>query len=238
MLQGDGPVFIFNGDVLSSHDLNNQLQLHSSSEADATLHLTQVKDARAFGVVEMDGNRIISFNEKMENPPTNIINAGCYIFNREIIDRIPSGRVVSVERETFPDLLESGAVVTGFVDESYWLDIGTPEALLKATSDLISGVAQSPAFDELLTHGGFQRESGALISVDATVGESVSISGGSIIEAGALLNSEVTIQSSVIGEGVVIGHNSSLTTSFVAQNCEIPAGTIARGQFFGFSTKK
>ena len=156
-LTGDGPVFIFNGDVLSSHDLRAQLALHEASKADATLHLTEVADARAFGVVEMDGNRILTFNEKMENPPTNIINAGCYIFNREVFDRIPDGRVVSVERETFPALLGDGAQISGYLDSSYWLDIGTPRALLTATADLISGRAHSTAFEELLQSGSYHR---------------------------------------------------------------------------------
>jgi mannose-1-phosphate guanylyltransferase len=104
-LEKSGPVVIFNGDVLSSHDLQAQVDLHVSGGADVTLHLTEVNDARAFGVVELSKNRILTFNEKMENPPTNIINAGCYIFNQEVIDSIPTGRVVSVERETFPALI-------------------------------------------------------------------------------------------------------------------------------------
>ena len=94
-----GPVVIFNGDVLSSHNLEDQMEFHIDNSADVTLYLTQVPDARAFGVVEFDEeNRISSFNEKMENPPTNVINAGCYIFNREIIDSIPENKVISVER--------------------------------------------------------------------------------------------------------------------------------------------
>lgn len=238
MLRGDGPVFVFNGDVLSSHDLSQQLDLHLASRADATLHLTEVEDARAFGVVELDGSRITSFNEKMENPPTHFINAGCYIFNRSVIDQIPQGRVVSVERETFPRLLTSGALVSGYLDRTYWLDIGTPAALLKATSDLIAGVAQSKAFDELMASGRFHRTAGALISRDAVIGQGALIEGGTVIEAGAQVDVGAVIKGSVIGEGAVIGRNSSISASFVAQRCEIPAGTIAEGQFFGFSPKK
>src|ERR1035437_3913550 len=104
-LKKSGPVVILNGDVLSSHDLSAQIEFHLSNAADVTLFLTEVTDARAFGVVELDGTRVITFNEKMSNPPTNIINAGCYIFNRNVIDSIPTDRVVSVERETFPELL-------------------------------------------------------------------------------------------------------------------------------------
>ena len=237
-LTGDGPVFIFNGDVLSSHDLRSQLALHQKSGADVTLHLTEVIDARAFGVVEMDGNRILTFNEKMENPPTKIINAGCYIFNRQVFERIPDGQVVSVERETFPELLADGALLSGYLDSSYWLDIGTPSALLTATSDLISGRAHSIAFEELLEGGAYQRLSGSLISTSAKIGEGAQIHSGSLISHGATVGAGATIAGSVIGANTRIGENCQLVNTFVAANSEIPAGFLASGQFFGFSGKK
>ena len=146
MITRGGPVVIFNGDVLSSHSLRGHFDFHQSRSADVSLYLTEVSDARAFGAVELEGDAIRTFNEKMENPPTNIINAGCYIFNREFIDAIPADRVVSVERETFPGFVRDGASLYGYVDRSYWLDIGTPAALQKATRDLISGAAQSDAY--------------------------------------------------------------------------------------------
>ncbi len=180
-LHGDGPVVIFNGDVLSSHNLESQISLHHSESADITLHLTQVPDARAFGVVELDGDRILTFNEKMDIPPTNIINAGCYIFNRTVIDAIPSGRVVSVERETFPTLLSSGAKLVGYLDSSYWLDIGTPSALLKANADLISGVASSTAFDELVATGEFNLTFNSLISRQAQLDSTARVEAGSVV---------------------------------------------------------
>lgn len=237
-LTGDGPVFIFNGDVLSSHDLQAQLALHQAGNADATLHLTEVADARAFGVVEMDGHRILTFNEKMENPPTNVINAGCYIFNRSIFERIPDGRVVSIERETFPDLLADGASVSGYLDSSYWLDIGTPGALLAATRDLISGQAQSTAFDELLVTGAYHRLDGSLISSTASIGQQAQIRNGSLISHGAEIGAGAIIEGSVIGTDTRIGAKSQLVNTFVAANSEIPTGFIASGQFFGFSRKK
>lgn len=81
----------------------------------------------------------------MDNPTSNLINAGCYIFKSEVIQQIPVDQVVSVERQTFPELLKSGAQVFGYLDNSYWLDIGTPAALVKASADLIMGKVFSPA---------------------------------------------------------------------------------------------
>ncbi len=235
LLQSDGPVVIFNGDVLSSHDLHAQMELHASQNADVTLHLTTVPDARAYGVVEMDDVRILTFNEKMENPPTNIINAGCYIFNREVIAAIPPGRVVSVERETFPELIASHANLLGYVDSSYWLDIGTPAALLQANRDLISAVAYSDAFSHLMEGSEFTRVGSALIAHDAQIDPSAIIRAGSLISRGVKVHSGVVIDGSVIGESAQIGEGARLKESFVAAGTKIPNGFIAESEFFGFS---
>ena len=216
-LEGDGPVMIFNGDVLSNHSLLEQIAFHEKHDADVTLYLTEVEDARAFGVVEMDGDQIATFNEKMEFPPTKIINAGCYIFDRAIIDEIPTDTVVSVERETFPALIARGAKVAGFIDRSYWLDIGNPKALLKATKDLIEASGYP-----------FMQAKGSVIASDAAVGEGSYIGRAATIEAGA------TVQNSVIGDGASVGADSQLKRSFVADGFKVAPNTVAEGEFFGF----
>ena len=234
-LRKSGPVVILNGDVLSSHDLSAQIEFHLSNAADVTLFLTEVPDARAFGVVELDGSRVITFNEKMSNPPTNTINAGCYIFNRNIIDSIPTDRVVSVERETFPELLQEGKSLLGFVDNSYWLDIGTPAALLKATYDLISGDAQSIAFDDLLATNRYIRKCGSLIATDADIDPSAIIDAGSLISPRVQIQAGAQIHGSIIFDGAQVGASTQLSSTFVAPYSNIPAGFIATNQFFGFS---
>lgn len=123
---------IFNGDVLSGLDLKDLLAQHEQTQADLTLHLVRVGDPRAFGCVPTDSDgKVTAFLEKTEDPPTDQINAGCYVFRRELIEQIPSGRPVSVEREVFPGLLSSGAKVCGYVDTSYWRDMGTPEDFVR-----------------------------------------------------------------------------------------------------------
>lgn len=139
-------VMVFNGDVLSGADLTQMLAAHHDTGAELTLHLVRVSDPRAFGCVPTDDTgRVLAFLEKTEDPPTDQINAGTYIFNRSIIDRIPRGRAVSVEREVFPALLSDGVKVCGFVDSSYWRDMGTPEDFVRGSSDLVRGLAPSPA---------------------------------------------------------------------------------------------
>jgi len=217
-LRGDGPVMVFNGDVLSNHSLQEQISFHEAHNADVTLYLTEVEDARAFGVVEMIGDKISTFNEKMENPPTKIINAGCYIFNREIIDEIPDGVVVSVERETFPGLIARGADVMGFIDRSYWLDIGNPKALLKATKDLIEATGY-PAM----------QAKGSRVDPEAEVDE------GSYIGQETTIDSGAVIHNCVIGDGATIGAGAQLTRTFVASGFTIAPNTLAEDEFFGFS---
>jgi mannose-1-phosphate guanylyltransferase len=218
MLEGSGPVAIFNGDVLSKHDLAGQFEFHQSNGADVTLYLTQVEDARAYGAVELDSTgRVSAFNEKMENPPTNTINAGCYIFNREVIASIPFGKVVSVERETFPQLLASGAKVFGFIDKSYWLDIGTPAALLKASRDLV-----------------FEMNKDFLALSDANIAPDAIVSGGSVIGRSARIESLAQVDGSVIGDGAVVGAGARLKNCFVADGFEVPASVIAFDNYFGF----
>jgi mannose-1-phosphate guanylyltransferase len=222
-----GPIAIFNGDVLSGHDLDAQFEFHAKNEADVTLYLTEVADARAFGAVEMRPDfQVTAFNEKMENPPTNTINAGCYIFNRKIIDQIPEGKVISVERETFPGLLASGARVFGFVDSSYWLDIGTPQALLKASQDLLASIANSPATP---SHTG-----DFLALRDSQIDPSAKVYGHSVIGHGAKIGAGSKIDGSVINDGAVVGSNVRLTNTFVAPGFNVPDGAIAEGSFLGY----
>ena len=218
MLEGSGPVAIFNGDVLSKHDLNAQFKSHESNGADVTLYLTQVEDARAYGAVELDeSGRVLAFNEKMENPPTNIINAGCYIFNREVIAAIPFGKVISVERETFPQLLSSGAKVFGFIDKSYWLDIGTPAALLKASRDLVSEMNKE-----------------FLSLPESTIASDAKVTGGSVIGRRSRIESLAQVEGSVIGDSAVVGAGARLKNCFVAEGFEVPAYVIAIDNYFGF----
>jgi mannose-1-phosphate guanylyltransferase len=220
-------VVIFNGDVLSGHDLPAQIQFHINNKVDVTLYLTKVTDARAYGCVELSAdNQVKSFLEKMENPVSNLINAGCYIFNRKVIDQIPANKVVSVERDTFPSFLSSGVKVYGYLDNSYWLDIGNPEALVKASADLITGVITSPATPN---HSGDH-----LIAASAQVSPSATINLGSVIESEVIIEGNCQISGSIISRGVKIGENCQIINSIIAPNTQIQAGTVIISNYLGF----
>ena len=200
-------VVILNGDVLSSHNLSEQIRQHEFRDADVTLHLTQVDDARAFGCVPTDNNgRVTAFLEKMENPITNQINAGCYVFNPRVISTIPLDTVISVERETFPQLVAQGASVFGYVENAYWLDIGTPRALLKASIDIV------------------QRSGDFLAMPGSTIDPTAVITGGSCIGDNSSVGAGAHIAGSIIEAGCVIGANADIVDSFVATGADVKNG--------------
>jgi len=203
---------IFNGDVLSKHDIAAQLSFHEERGADATLHLIEVADARAFGCVPTDETgRVTDFLEKMDNPVTNDINAGCYVFSPTVISAIPEGKVVSIERETFPQLVKSGRPVYGYREQSYWLDIGTPAALFKGSRDFVAG--------DFITGAGTHIAAGS------------SVTGGSSIGSGSSIGTNCTIANSIIGDGVVIGDGCMIADSFVLHNSKIASGSEIFGKY-------
>ena len=214
LLENQESVVILNGDVLSSHDLAEQIRQHEAHDADVTLHLTEVDDARAFGCVPTDAQgRVTAFLEKMDNPVTNQINAGCYVFNPRVITSIPLDTVVSVERETFPQLVSSGAKIYGYLENTYWLDIGTPKALLKASTDIVL------------------RTGTGLVMPGATVDPTAEITGGSCIGRGSTVAAGAHIDGSIIEAGAVIGAQASIKNSFVAAGATVDKGAKIGSSF-------
>jgi mannose-1-phosphate guanylyltransferase len=219
-------VVILNGDILSSHDLAAQLNCHRTSGADVTLHLVTVADARAFGCVPTDEHgAVIAFVEKSSDPVSNQVNAGCYVFTRKVIDQIPPGQVVSVERETFPRLVEGAGRVVGWVDDGYWLDVGTPAALVKASADLVRGIATSPATEHAPAE--------AWIRASASLRGSAVARGGSAIGPDAVLEDRAVVEGSVIDEKATIGMGSSIVSSVVGAGAVIGPDVVLRDAVVG-----
>ncbi len=224
----DEPVLIFNGDVLSGLDIEGLVAHHQRTNSDVTIYLTPVEDPRAFGLVptDLDG-RVTAFLEKPTTPEeivTNNINAGCYVFKRSVIDQIPAGRVVSVERETFPGLLAAGALVTGVVDPGYWLDLGTPLAFVQGSKDLVLGHAPSPAVPST---GDFLALEGARIDASAHV------HGGSVIGKHASIASNAIVNGSVVFDNAVIHESAHITNSIIGESAVIGAHAIIDGAVIG-----
>ena len=222
------PVVVMNGDILSGHDLAAQLRHHRDVSAEVTLHLVEVDDARAYGCVPTapDG-AVTAFLEKSPDPISRQINAGCYLFDKAVIDAIPPGRVVSVERETFPALLAAGRRVSGYVDRSYWRDVGTPAALCQASCDLVRGIARSPAYR--------LQPAEAWVHPDADVAESAVVVGGTAVEAAAVVGPESVLDGCVVGAGAAVGPRSRLAGTVLGPGARIGESVVLRGTAVGDS---
>ncbi len=230
----DDPVVILNGDVLSGHHIAAQVEAHVAARADVTLHLTEVEDPRPFGSCPTDRQgRITDFLEKSAHPATNRVNAGCYVFRRRLIDDIPAGRPVSVERETFPGLLRAGAFLLGHVDPSYWLDLGTPAAFVRGSCDLVLGRLRSPALPgepgELLVLPGAAVDVTAKVSGGTTVGARCVIAAGAevhgcVLMDGAVVGEGADVRDSVLGLGAEVGAGCTLAATVVGDHAVVEAG--------------
>ncbi|GGC66246.1 NDP-sugar synthase [Hoyosella rhizosphaerae] len=231
-LRGDN-VLVFNGDVLGGTDPLAVLRTHRDREADVTMHLVRVSDPRAFGCVPTDADgRVEAFLEKTQDPPTDQINAGCYVFKREIIEQIPAGRSVSVEREVFPKLLTDGARVYAHVDSAYWRDMGTPEDFVRGSADLVRGIAPSPALNgqsgESLVHEGAGIAPGALLIGGTVVGRGAEVSAGArldgaVIFDGAKVDAGAVVERSIIGSGAHIGPRALVRDSVIGDGAQVGA---------------
>ncbi|MFJ6675368.1 sugar phosphate nucleotidyltransferase [Actinosynnema sp. NPDC091369] len=218
-------VVVFNGDILSGVDLRAVVDTHRKAEADVTLHLVRVDDPRRFGCVPTDDDgRVTAFLEKTENPPTNQINAGCYVFRREVIEAIPAGRPVSVERETFPGLLAAGARVQGYVDASYWLDLGTPAAFVQGSADLVRGVAPTAALalrGDAVILDGAEVDASAVVTGGATIGTNCTVAAGAVVDG------------SVLFDGAVVGEGARVERSVLGANSLVQAGAVVSDAVIG-----
>jgi mannose-1-phosphate guanylyltransferase len=227
----DERLLVLNGDVLTDIDLTAELAQHARTGASATLALYPVEETASYGVVPTDSKgRVEAFLEKAEGEvPTNRINAGAYVIERELAGRIPAGRAVSFEREVFPALVGDG--LYGYDAAGYWIDIGTPERYLEATWDLLAGRVRSelPPRDETgsLVYDGCLL-SGAHIGPQAVLGRHCSV------------GSDARVERSVLHDRVLIGADSSVTESVLAERVRVgersgvgPRAMIGAGAVIG-----
>jgi mannose-1-phosphate guanylyltransferase len=223
------PVLVFNGDILTGLDIPALVATHRSSGADVSLHLTTVDDPRAFGLVPTDADgRVTAFLEKPQTPEeivTDQINAGAYVFTRGVLDTIPAGRPVSVERETFPGLLADGAHLQGMVDATYWLDLGTPQAFVRGSADLVLGRAPSPAVPG--------RCGERLVLAGARVADDAKLFGGTCVAAGAVVASGAQVDGSAILAGAHIAEGAVVRDSLVGAGAHIGPRTVLDGVVVG-----
>jgi mannose-1-phosphate guanylyltransferase len=238
-----GPFFVLNGDVLTSLDLGAMMRFHQQNGGLGALHLIRVEDPSAFGcVVHDESGRIASFIEKPPKgeEPTNEINAGTYLLEPAVLDMIPAGRNVSIERETFPLILSQGKALYAYTTADYWIDVGRPEHYLAAHRDVLSGampLAMEPGLsgagaDALKGHPGLtlpvHADEDVVIDASAKVGPNVVLGHGCSIGPGA------SVRESVLWDGVSVGARARIEEAIIASGATIGAGAdIGRGTVIG-----
>jgi mannose-1-phosphate guanylyltransferase len=226
---------MLNGDVLTDIDLTEQLAQHEQTRAQATLALVGVDDPTAYGLVHLREDRsVVDFVEKPSPDAidTNLISAGAYVLERDVLALVPPERNVSIERELWPLLIGKG--LYGFPSKSYWLDIGSPERYLQGTFDIIEGNVQTAVTDRLgsdwlAVDEGAQvlgrvippavLERGVRVAEGAHVGSLVVLAEDVSIGAGT------TVERSVILNGAEVGEGCTLRDCIVAAGCRVGART-------------
>jgi mannose-1-phosphate guanylyltransferase len=228
-------VLVLNGDVLTDIDLTAELEQHERTGARATLALYPVDDTSSYGVVPTDGEgRVTAFIEKGGGEaPTNRINAGAYVLERDAVESIPAGRAVSFEREVFPALIGDG--LYGYDAAGYWIDIGTPERYLEATWDLLAGRVHStlPPRDET---GSLIYENcllaGAHVGPQTVLGRHCSVGTDARVERSVLhervhVGADATVIESVLAEGARVGERARVgPDAMVGANAVIEADAV------------
>jgi mannose-1-phosphate guanylyltransferase len=223
---------VLNGDVLTDFDLTALKRFHEQNGAVATLALIPVDDPSAYGLVRAGGNgRIHDFLEKPspEQIDTNLINAGAYVLERSVLDRIAQGRTVSFEREVFPSLIGDG--LYGFAVSGYWLDIGTPERYLQATRDILEGTVETNVLSSS-DNGNGSADGRSVVAPGAELIGEVLVGQGCEIEAGARLG-----PLAVIGDGTRIGAGAVIERAVLHQSVEVEQNAVVRESIVGHDAR-
>jgi NDP-sugar pyrophosphorylase family protein len=208
---------VFNGDVMTSVDVNAVVALHRARQARATIVLTPVENPSAYGLVETEPDgRVRRFIEKpgAGEITCNTINAGIYVLEPDTFDRIPKDVSYSIERAYFPSLIERHDTFVAYVDQGYWIDIGTPDKYQQVHRDMFDGrFRRGPVADA-------SRQ--PVVSPEARIDEGAVIEGPCFVDAGAHVRAGATVGPySVIGRGVVIEEDAVVRGSIVWPNGRI-----------------
>jgi mannose-1-phosphate guanylyltransferase len=230
----DSTFFALNGDSLREADLDALVDFHRSTGARATILLTPVADPTRYGLVRVGADgRVSTFLEKPrpEEIDTDLINAGLYVLEPDVLELVPPNRPVSIERDVFPRLAEEGSVY-GLALDGYWLDIGTPESYLQAHRDVLersfaTEVGDALGSDFTLVDASARVEPGARLVPPVYVGPDATVETGAragslaVIGAGAHVGAGAVVENSVLGARSSIGEGAVLVGSVVGDNASI-----------------
>jgi mannose-1-phosphate guanylyltransferase len=224
----DAAFLVFNGDILTDADLGAMVAFHRDRGAEATILLTPVPDPSAYGVVPTDANgRVTGFIEKppRDEAPTNLINAGVYLFEPSVLARVPPNEPWSAETQLFPGLVAEGAGLYALGSTAYWMDIGTPQKYLQANLDFLSGRYGGQEPRAVLADADAVVDDGARVS-SACLGRGARVKDGAVVTESVLLpdarvGSGATLVRSILGEGARVGTGAHVEGATVADGDEV-----------------
>jgi mannose-1-phosphate guanylyltransferase len=227
----DGPFMVANGDVLVGQRLTELIEAHQGSGAMATIMLTAVENPTAYGLVKVDHQlQVKSFVEKpgSEEIHSSLINAGIYVLEREVLDMIPKGPEVSIEREIFPKLLARGKL-RAYISSAYWKDIGTPRSYLAASHDVLSGaVGRTDGFEYLNVHPSSWISKNVALLPAVSIGEECNVNAHATIGARTALGKKCVIGEGAVVEGSVLLDTAQVEEGAVVTNSIVGPGAIVR----------
>ncbi|HEX4752320.1 MAG TPA: NDP-sugar synthase [Solirubrobacterales bacterium] len=209
-----------NGDVLTDLDLTALLRAHQERAARATLGLHGVEDSSAYGLVDCDATgAVLSFTEKTGEAVPGEISAGAYVLERSVLDLIPAGREVSIEREVFPRLVGEGLCALRL--DGYWMDIGTSERYLQATWDILEGRVETEVCPTA---------PGIFVDADTAVADAVQMGPRAVVSAGCAVESGAVVASSVLLADCTIGEGATVRSSILASGAVVEPGATIEGR--------
>jgi len=208
-----------NGDVLTDLDLSALLRAHEERAARATIALHPVEDSSAFGLVHSGPEgEVLAFLEKTGEAAPGEVNAGMYVLERSVLDLIPPGENVSIERDVFPRLVGDG--LHGLLLDGYWVDIGTPERYLQASWDILEGRVRTRVEPTA---------PGVLVAAGAEVAEGAAVGPRAVLAPGCRVGAGAEVRDSVLLDGCEVGEGARVVGSILSPGANVPAGAEVEG---------
>ena len=241
----DETFLVLNGDIITDLDITAMLDSHCRKKSKVTIALTPVDDPTSYGLIETDAQgRVTRFLEKpsWSQVTTNMINAGTYILEPDVMAYIPPQTSFSFEHELFPLLLERGVPIYAYPSAAYWIDIGTPEKYLRLNKDLLSGRGGQYSLgsggkvvigEQSDIHPTAQISGPVVIGSNCTIGQGVRLIGPVIIGSGCVILDDSVIEETVIWQAVNIGKGTAVRRSIIASNCRLDDGSIVEEAVLG-----
>ena len=232
----DSTFMVLNSDIVTSINLTDLINYHKSKQCIATIALTTVDDPTKYGVVNLNSGYIDAFKEKPkpDEVTSNLINAGVYVFEPEILSLIPDNQVVSVEKDVFPKLIADKLKISGYHNNYYWMDIGTPEKYIQVHNDIFDNkylIRNNLHCNKF--HGNIFHENNISLRPTARIigpvfiGNNVEIGAKALIGPYTVISNNVKISSSsrivnsIVWDNVVVGKSANISNTIIGSNCKI-----------------